>query len=140
MWLASLCSLFSVVNPAVNMALPAFAAECRAAAPGSAPSLLRGHSPLWIDISCQHGTQQQTRRTPLQRSNDGTDGRTDGHCLSVVQTDGRSTVHKPCSANYVGSAKNARYTYCFPRRKKMVTTPQLLSIFDTTYSSYSLMI
>jgi len=35
--------------------------------------------PLSIDISCPWGTQQQTRRTLLQRSIDGTDRRMDGH-------------------------------------------------------------
>jgi len=35
--------------------------------------------PLSIDISYRHGAQQQTRRTSLQLSNDGTDRRTDGH-------------------------------------------------------------
>jgi len=54
--------VFSLVNTAVIKALSAFAAERRAA---------------------QYATQQQTRRTPLLRSNDGT---TDG------QTDGRPTV------------------------------------------------
>jgi len=34
---------------------------------------------LGIDISCPHGAQERTRRTPLLRSIDGTDGRTDGH-------------------------------------------------------------
>jgi len=54
--------------------LPAFAAERRAAA----PLLLDAQrSPLSIDISCQHGAQQQSRRTPLLR--DGIDGWTDGH-------------------------------------------------------------
>jgi len=38
--------------------------------------------PLSIDISCPHGTQQQTAATMI----DGADGRTDG------QTDGRTTV------------------------------------------------
>ena len=49
--------------------------ERRAAAP-----LLLGarRPPLSIDISCPHGAQQQTRRTLLLRSNNGTDGRTDG--------------------------------------------------------------
>jgi len=32
--------------------------------------------PLSIDICCQHGTKQQTHRTPLLWSNDGTDRRT----------------------------------------------------------------
>jgi len=53
------------------MELLEFAAERRAAAP-----LL-----LSIDISCLfslYGAQQQTRRTPLLRSNDGTDRQTDG--------------------------------------------------------------
>jgi len=40
--------------------------------------------PLSIDISCPHGAQQQTRRTPMLMSSDGR--RTDR------QTDGRSTV------------------------------------------------
>jgi len=56
--------------------LPAFAAERRAAAP-LLPSARR--PPLSIDISCPRGAQQQTRRTPLLLSIDGTDGRTDGH-------------------------------------------------------------
>jgi len=34
--------------------------------------------PLPIDISCPHGAQQQTRRTPLLLSIDRTDGRTVG--------------------------------------------------------------
>jgi len=33
--------------------------------------------PLSIDISCPHGAQQQTRRTPRLRSNDGTDRQTE---------------------------------------------------------------
>jgi len=56
------------------MALPAFAAERRAAAP-LLPAAWRPQ--LSIDISSLHGAQQQTRRT-LLRSNDGTDRRTDG--------------------------------------------------------------
>jgi len=62
----------------VNVALLAFAAECRAAAP-----LLLGarRLPLSIDISRLHGAQQQTRCTPRLRSIDGTDGRTDGRTL-----------------------------------------------------------
>ena len=34
--------------------------------------------PLLIAVSCPYGAQQQTGRTPLLRSNDGTDKRTDG--------------------------------------------------------------
>ena len=41
----------------------------------------------WIHISCPPGAEQQTRRTPLLRSNDGTDGRMDTR-----------PFHKPCSA------------------------------------------
>jgi len=72
--------VFSLVNAAVNVTLPAFAAERRAAA-----LLLLGarRQPLSIDISCPHGAQQQTRRTPLLWSNDGAGERadrwTDGH-------------------------------------------------------------
>jgi len=63
-------SAFSLVNSAVNTALPAFVAECCSAAP-----LLPGarRPQLSLDISCPHGAQQQTRLTPLLRSNDGTD-------------------------------------------------------------------
>ena len=50
-------------SSAVNTALPAFAAERRRL--------------LSIDISWQRGAQQQTRRTPLLLSIDGTDRRTD---------------------------------------------------------------
>jgi len=58
--------------------LPAFAAERRAAAP-LLPRARR--PPLSIDISCPRGAQQQTRRTPLLLSIDGTDGQTDGRTL-----------------------------------------------------------
>jgi len=72
-------SVFSLLNSAVNMALPAFAAEHRAAARW-APGVCRCQS-----ISpASTGAQQQTRRTPLLRSNDGTNRRTDG------ETDGRT--------------------------------------------------
>jgi len=56
--------------------LLAFAAVRRAAA----PLLLSGRRQrlLSIDISCPQGAQQQTRRTLLQRSIDGTDRQTDG--------------------------------------------------------------
>jgi len=52
------------------MTLPAFAAAapcCRAPAEQQS-----------ISIFCPHGAQQQTRRTSLLLSIDGTDGRTDG--------------------------------------------------------------
>jgi len=71
--------VFGLVNSAANMALPAFAAERRAAARSAASLLLGAGAPLLsIDISFPHGAQQQTRRTPLLRSNDGTARRTDG--------------------------------------------------------------
>jgi len=54
------------------MALPAFAAECRAAAP-----LLLGASRC-SDISCPHGAQHSAANPPRLRSNDGSDKRTDG--------------------------------------------------------------
>jgi len=62
--------VFSLVNSAVNMTLPAFAAECRAAAPAAA--LLLPGARRCRSISFAR-TQQQTRRTPLLRSTDGTD-------------------------------------------------------------------
>jgi len=65
--------MFSLVNSVVNMTLPAFAAERRRL--------------LSIDISCPRGAQQQTRRTPLLLSNDGTDRRMD------AETDGRSNIN-----------------------------------------------
>ena len=58
------------------MALLAFAAERRAEAPLLLGSRRSNES---IDISCPHGAQQQNCRT--LRSNDGTDGRTDGRTL-----------------------------------------------------------
>jgi len=65
-------SVFSLVNSAVNMALPAFAAERRAADPGCGAAAA-GHPALSIDIFCAYCAQQQTRRTPLLRFTDGTD-------------------------------------------------------------------
>jgi len=60
------------------MTLPASAADRRAAAPCWAPLLLGvRRPPLSIDISCPHSARQRTCRTPLLRSNDGTDKRTD---------------------------------------------------------------
>jgi len=51
------------------MTLPAFAAERRAAA----TTVAAGRPALSIDIFCAYGAQQQTRRTTLLRSTDGTD-------------------------------------------------------------------
>jgi len=52
-------------------------AACGAVLPGTQ------RPPLLIDISCLPGPQQQTRRCMLlQRSTDGTDGRTDGQIVA----------------------------------------------------------
>jgi len=58
------------------MTLPAFAAERRAAALGCGTAAA-GRPALSVDIFCAYGAQQQTRRTPLLRLTDRTDGRTD---------------------------------------------------------------
>ena len=81
LWLTSV----QLPTSAVNMTLLAFVAEC---------NLLlctmlwhrRGwlgdsQLPMSIDISCQHGAQQQTRCSGMQRANDGTDRWTDGQTL-----------------------------------------------------------
>jgi len=54
------------------MTLPAFGAERRAAAPGCGAAAV-GRPALSIYIFCAYGAQQQTRRTPLLHSTDGTD-------------------------------------------------------------------
>jgi len=69
-------SVFSFVSSAVNMTLPAFAGGRRDAAPGCGAAAV-GRPALSIDIFCAYGVQQLTCRTPLLRSTDGTDGRTD---------------------------------------------------------------
>ena len=75
----------------MNVALLAFAAERRAAA----PLLLGARSlPLSIDISRPHGAQQQTRRTPQRLSNDGTDGRTDDRYVDFVPAHSAFSVKK----------------------------------------------
>jgi len=81
----------SLLTAAVNLPLSAFAAERRAAAP-----LLLSAGQQSIDISCPPGAQQQTRRTPLLWSNDGTDRRT-----------GTRASHRPCFAYYAGSGNTA---------------------------------
>ena len=54
-----------------------------------------GRPPLSINISCQHGAQQQTCHMPLLQSNDGTNRWKDTR-----------PFHRPCSAYYVGSDNN----------------------------------
>ena len=76
-------SVYSLINSPVSMALPAFAAERRAAAHLLLSAVLQ-RPPLSIDTSCAPSTQQQNRRTPQRLSNDGTDRQTDR------QTDARA--------------------------------------------------
>ena len=71
-------TMFSLINSAINVALPTFAAQRRCC-----------WASLSIDISGPHGAQQQTHRTPLPQSNDGTDGQTDTRPL-----------RRPCSAYF----------------------------------------
>ena len=65
----------------VNVTLLAFAAKRHAAVLGTQQPLLS------IDISCSHGTQQQTHYKQGWRSNDGTGRQTD-----IIQP-----FHRPCS-------------------------------------------
>jgi len=70
-------SVFSLVNSAVNVTLIAricYWAPCCGPGCGAAAA---GCPALSIDIFWAYGTQQQTRRTPLLRSTDGTDWLTD---------------------------------------------------------------
>jgi len=59
-------------SSAVNVTLPAYAAERGACCMARAAR----HRQASIDITCPQGTQQQTRRTSLLLSIDGTDRRT----------------------------------------------------------------
>jgi len=61
-------SVFSLVNSAVNMTLPAFAAGRRVVA-----LLLLSTDTCYRSMFCPWGTQQQTCCTPLLLLNDGTD-------------------------------------------------------------------
>jgi len=87
------------------MTLPAFAAERRAAA----QLLLGARRPqLSIDISCSHDAQQQTRRIPLLRSNDGTvDGPIDG------QTHSRTDGHIPNGVSTSSTVMPSKYTVLY---------------------------
>jgi len=71
--------------------------------------------PPSIGISCPLGAQQQTRRTPLLRSIDGTDRQTDG------RMDTRP-LHRPCSLH----------------RMCHVTSTRVLLYFSTNINEYSL--
>jgi len=95
-------------SSAVNMTLPAFAAKRRAAAP-----LLLGarRPPLSIDISCPHGAQQQTRRTPRLMSSDGrrTDGQTDGR---TIDRSIDPAPHTTWPVWILGVMESVCYKYC----------------------------
>ena len=67
--------------------------------------------PLSIDISCTRGAQQQTRRTPLLRSIDGTDRQTDG------RTDIRP-LHRSCCAYHRDSANKLRICLMFQKMRQ----------------------
>jgi len=142
MWLTSLCALFSLVNRAVNIALPAFAAERRAAARARRRCCCMGTrrcgsiSLVSTALSSKPAARRYSGRMMVQ-----TDRRTDTGRLSYRQTGPMLDRFINPAPHTVGSAKNARYVLLPSQdRKKMLTTPQLLSIFDTSYSSYSLMI
>jgi len=59
-----------------------------------------------IDISCLPGPQQQTRRTLLQRSIAGTDGRTDMN--TPVPMGSEDSDSKPTSANKKSREENRK--------------------------------
>jgi len=61
-------------TPAVSVALPAFAAEYRAAAP-----LLLSAVQQSTDISCRPGAQQQARSSGVRVMGHTDEGQTDGH-------------------------------------------------------------
>ena len=87
--------MFSIVNSAVNIILPAFADERRTAAPGCGAAAAR-RAALSIDIFCAYGAQQQTRRKPLLHL---TDGQTDGWM------GGHRPFYRPCAAYYAHNVK-----------------------------------
>jgi len=79
--------------------LQSYAVICSLLANESVFTLIR-QLQLSIDISCPQGAQQQTHRTPLLLSIDGTDRRTDG------RTD-TGPFHTHCSTYYARSVNNA---------------------------------
>jgi len=89
---------------AVNVTLSAFAA--------AAPLLLGGR----LDISCPLGAQQQTRRTPLLRSIDGTDNQTD------KRRDTRP-LHRQCYAYYADSVSKVFQAFSFDSIRRMINGP-----------------
>jgi len=139
--------VISLVNSAVNMTLPAFAAKRRAVAPccgavlwrrAVAPLLSRcavalccgavaaERPSLSIIISCPRGAQQQTHHTPLLRSNDGTDAWTDR------QTDGGTLDRFIDPATHIMRAASTR-KLCFKRHiQKNIVLTIVASILDYT--------
>ena len=83
----------SLVNSAVDMTLPAFAAERRAAA----PLLLRAGARRCRSISSARGALSS--KPAARRSGRLTMGQIDG------RTDSRP-LHRPCCAYYAGSVNN----------------------------------
>jgi len=71
--------------------------------------------PLSFDISCPHGAQQQTRRTPRLRSNDG---KKDGRTLDRF-IDPASHTMRQVSISYLYTATH-QYYFC----KTKTTTDQ----------------
>jgi len=102
------------------VALPAFAAAERntvVAHRAAAPLVLTAGPPAVlqsIDVYWSPGPQQQTRRSGMQRSVDGTDRQTDGRTDAVP-------LHRPCSA----------YTM---RAVPMISCSLLLPVFATPQS------
>ena len=102
------------------MALPTFPAECCAAA----RAIDGGRPPLSIDISCPHGTQQQTHHTPMLLSINGTDRRMDTRALqwpcSACYTDCKVSVNltrwlRPYETDYIYTS--VHYSQMVSRKK-----------------------
>ena len=129
-------SVFSLVNSAVNMTLPAFAAKRRAVAL-CCGAVAAERPSLSINTSCPRGAQQQTHHTPLLRSNDGTDAWTDR------QTDGGTLDRFIDPAAHIMRAASTR-KLCFKRhiQKNIVLTivasildcPRRLSVTTVSYN------
>jgi len=84
-------------SSALNMTLPAFAAERRRLQQMSTDSSARSYRSISADSA---RAQQQTGRTPPLLSIDATERRTDG------QTDGHRTLHRSRSAYCAGGVNN----------------------------------
>ena len=110
-------SVFSLAYSAVNVALPAFAAE-RRAAPPCCGAFAAGRP---IDISCTRGAQQQTRRAPLLRPNYGTDRQMDAHPHRYVDPAPHTMRTVPiCTIRCVKQGKNVDIRLLSPEAKSGV--------------------